>query len=43
MTVVEYHQGERKEIQAQLEAMESETKLIQCDLNNATSRGRWVG
>ena len=39
-SVVEYHREEKMEIQEQLEALERERELIQCDLNNARSKGR---
>lgn len=39
-SVVEYHQEERKQIQEQLQSLEGRRELIQCDLNNARSKGR---
>ena len=39
-SAVEYHQEERKNIQEQLEALEGKRELIQCDLNNARSKGK---
>lgn len=39
-SVVEYHREEKMKIQEQLEALERERELIQCDLNNARSKGR---